>query len=87
LTDLHDYATESSKDESPVNSATVRVHKKLRWDKGDRTSYYSYTSVLESMICMCDTVADSLRGSLNRGTVPCANYTTTWLQLAKHAAK
>jgi len=72
---LHDSATESSKDGSPVDSATARLHKRLRWDKGYRTTYYSYTSVLKSMICMCDTVTDSLRGSVNRGTVPCdGNY-------------
>jgi len=72
---LYESAIESSKDGSPVDSVAVRVHKRLRWDKGDRTSYYSYTSVLESTICMCNTVVDSLRGSVNHGTVPCdGNY-------------
>jgi len=72
---LYDSAVELSKDGSPADSATARVHKRLRWDKGNRTSYYGYTSVLESMICMCDTVVDSLRGSVNHGTVLCdGNY-------------
>ena len=59
---LNDSVIKPSKDGSPVDSANVRVHKRLRWGKGDRPSYYSYTSALESMIC----VIDSLRGAVNR---------------------
>ena len=62
---LNDSVIKPSKDGSPVDSANVRVHKRLRWDKGDRPSYYSYTSALESMICECDTVIDSLGGAVN----------------------
>jgi len=61
-----DSVNKSSKDGSVVDGANVRVHKRLRWDKGDRPSYYSYTSALESMICECDTVIDCLRGAVNR---------------------
>ena len=50
---------------SPVDIASARVHKRLRWDKGDLASYYSYTSVLNSMICTCDTAIDSVRNTGN----------------------
>jgi len=60
-----DSVNKPSKDGSLVDNANVRVRKRLRWDKGDRPSYYSY-SALESMICECDTVIDSLTGAVNR---------------------
>jgi len=66
---LHDTANKS--DRSPIDSANVRVHKRLRWDKGDRSSYYSYTSALDSLIATCDTVIDSFRGTVNCNTLTC----------------
>jgi len=68
---LNDIAKDSSNDGRPIDGATVRVHKRLRWDKGDRPSYYSYTGVLEAMICVCDTTIDSLRGALNCDALSC----------------
>ena len=56
---------------SPVDNASARVQKRLRWDKGDLASYYSHTSVVNSMICTCDTVIDSFSNTGNRDTRFC----------------
>jgi len=40
-------------------------YKKLRWDKADRMSFYSYTGIADSLSGICDKAIDSCNGSMD----------------------